>query len=72
MRPRAAKMFQMHFLALFSRKICFYNSEVIFGHKGEKIGESVYFCMMIKKDRVNFWPKIDFYPQKGTFSFWNF
>ena len=54
-------------MALFSRNKCFYHTEVIFGHKGVKIGESVYFCMRIKKDRVNCWPKIAFYPLKRHF-----
>ena len=48
-RLRAAKMLQRHFFALISRKICFYNFEVIFGHNGVKIGENVYFCIKIKK-----------------------
>ena len=67
MRPRAAKMFQRHFLALFSRKICFCNSEVIFRDNGVKIGESVYFCIRIKIIKVNYWPKVAFYPLKLHF-----
>ena len=41
--------------------------QVIFGHKGVKIGENVYFYMRIKKAKVNCWPKIAFYPLKKHF-----
>ena len=61
------KCFSDIFLALFSRKICFCNSEVIFGDNAVKIGESVYFCMRIKMIKVNYWPKIAFYPLKWHF-----
>ena len=37
-------------MALISRKFCFYNFEVIFGHNGVKIGENVYFLGM---DRIS-------------------
>ena len=53
-RPRAEKMLQMYFLALFLLKICFYNFEVSFGYDGVKIGESVLFCIRIKKIKVNY------------------
>ena len=53
LKHRAAKMLYKHFLALILSKIGFYNFEVIFGHRGVKIGESVYFCMNIKKANVN-------------------
>ena len=66
-KPREAKMLQKHFLALILSKNCFYNFEVIFRHTCVKIGESVYFCMKIKKAKLNHWPKVAFYPLKRHF-----
>ena len=71
-RPRAEKYFRGIFLALISRKICFYNFEVIFGHNGVKIGGNVYFCIRIKKAKVNFVLKSLFTPLKLHFLFWYF
>ena len=66
-RPWAEKMPQRHFFGLIFVKICFYNSEVIFGHNGVKIGGSVYFCIKIKKVHLKWKPKIAFYPLKLHF-----
>ena len=59
-KSRAAKMIQKHYFGLNFEKKCFYNFEVTFGHRGVKIGESMYFCMKIKIIKVNYWPKIAF------------
>ena len=50
---REAKNASEAFFGLHFVKNCFLQFEVIFGYKGVKIVESVYFCIRIKKVKVN-------------------